>query len=147
MVINRKIFLCILAILHCQYVFALGPESIFYFAADGRVKNTLPVPVKENKFRYSSNIESNARIAVICNQRKFSGKPGDYITPVLDDGTFIWLISEKDCNFTNIVKWNPDTDKNEKIFIPNQDIVGIVSDGKKAYAIIYGAERWHYLFF
>ena len=147
MVINRKIFLCILAILHCQYVFALGPESIFYFAADGRVKNTLPVPVKENKFRYSSNIESDARTAVICNQRKFSGKPGDYITPVLDDGTFIWLISEKDCNFTNIVKWNPDTDKNEKIFIPNQDIVGIVSDGKKAYAIIYGAERWHYLFF
>ena len=96
---------------------------------------------------YEKEIISFSCLCDCLHNSSYNAFVSDYITPVLDDGTFIWLISEKDCNFTNIVKWNPDTDKNEKIFIPNQDIVGIVSDGKKAYAIIYGAERWHYLFF
>ena len=120
---------------HCQYVFALGPESIFYFAADGTVKNSLPdeltAPVEKRKLRYSRNFESDGRITVSCRGKNYSGSPGDYITPVFDDGNFIWLVSENNCNFANIVKWNPDTNQKNHFSVPDKEIIGAVADGNK----------------
>ena len=93
----------------CQYSFAHNSEQIFHFAQDGTIKissqNDCTAPAQRKILRYSYKISDNGSFIITHNEKNFSGKPGDYIFPVLEKENFIWLLSEKNCNFARYVCW------------------------------------------
>ena len=148
--VKRSIVTIVLATLWCcQYVYAFESEKVFYFANDGKIKNcsnnNFIVKKQVYPLCYRYEITSNGCFVVVCDGQAFSGHPGDYIIPLIADGKFIWLISEKNCNFASIVKWDVKKNKVENFSVPEYEATGIVADGGNVYACVFGYDRSRYI--
>ena len=135
----------------CQYSFAYDSNKVFYFSQEGEIKTSSRsdnIPrIQKNPPRCSRKIANDGSFEIRHSEKIFSAPPGDYIFPVMEDENSIWLLSEKNCNFAQIVKWQPDNDKVQNFSITGNEFVGTVTDGKKIYALVYGSVRLEYIFF
>lgn len=150
--ITECIFKFILAaFLCCQYELVFCNEQIFFFGENGDVKNICQDQFSsltpKADLRIKKIISADGCFVIECDGKTFTGRQGDYIFPVADDGKFISLISEANCDFASLVKWNPEGNSFDEFSVPDKEITGVVSDGKQIYAFIYGSTEWNYFFF
>ena len=146
----KKIFFILALLLFCQYSFSTEEEYAYFFNQNGEIIKSLPeewkgVPATiESNVKY--NILSNGSILISWNEQKIVGNPGDFISPLWKDKNYIYLRSEKNTNYAEIIKLNI-SGKENKISIPNEEIYSIIVDREKILGIEYGKLIPKYIFF
>ncbi len=111
----------------CQYHYTPFPDDFYTYSPAGDILRTPVTQPVAKSSNICSEIMPDGSFKLTSGNFQYSGQPGEYIFPVLTDRQKIWLLSEKDSPFMQLVQWDTATGKTTVPYPCSHDISGIIA--------------------